>query len=145
MTLEEFHRLADTWGGDIERWPAQRRVEARQCAATEEGASILADAQRLDALLAEAPDVTSDRAARAAFAVVQRIAAEGEGGSRQGAWWLPNWRFPNWLMPAASVACSALIGISLATMVPYRQSDEPTLLLSAILDSGSMATTWMVR
>lgn len=145
MTLEEFRRLADTWGGDVERWPAQRRLEARQCAATEEGVSILADARRLDALLAEAPEVTSDRAGRAAFAVAQRIAAEGVGRSRQGASALSNWRLPNWLMPAASMACSALIGISLATMMPYRQSDDPMLVLSAILDSGSMATTWMMR
>ena len=37
MTLEEFRRLADTWGGDIERWPHSCRNEAKQCAATEEG------------------------------------------------------------------------------------------------------------
>jgi len=150
MTLEEFRRLADTWGGDIERWPVPRRVEARQCAATEEGASILAGAQRLDAMLATAPDVAPERAARAAFAVVQRIAAEGVGGSRQG----PSrqgpsrqgsWVLSNWWMPAASVAGSALIGISLATMMPYGGSDEPTIVLSAILDTGSMAASWVTR
>jgi hypothetical protein len=140
MTLEEFRRLADTWGGDIERWPAPRRVEAGQCAATEEGASILAGAQRLDALLAKPSDIAPERAARAAFAVVQRIAAEGVAGSHQGSWILSNW----W-MPAASVAGSALIGISLATMMPYGGSDEPTIVLSAILDSGSMAASWVTR
>jgi hypothetical protein len=145
MTLEEFRRLADTWGGDIERWPAPRQGEARRHAATEEGASILADAQRLDALLAREPDVTPERAGRVAFAVVQRIAAEDEGGLRHPAWLIPNWRPPNWLMPAAGVACSALIGISLATMMPYRQLDEPTSVLSAILDTGSMATSWVTR
>jgi len=99
----------------------------------------------LDALLARASGVTPERAGRVAFAVVQRIAAEGEGGSRQGPGLLSNWRPPNWLMPAASVACSALIGISLATMVPYRQSDEPPTVLSAILDIGSMAASWVSR
>jgi hypothetical protein len=150
MTLEEFRRLADTWGGDIERWPAPRRVEAGQCAATEEGASILAGAQRLDALLAKPSDIAPERAARAAFAVVQRIAAEGEAGSRQGASHQGSshqgsWILSNWWMPAASVAGSALIGISLATMMPYGGSDEPTIVLSAILDSGSMAASWVTR
>ena len=145
MTLEEFRRLADTWGGDIERWPVPRRVEARQCAATEEGASIVAGAQRLDAMLATAPDVAPERAARAAFAVVQRIAAEGVGGSRQGPSRQGSWVLSNWWMPAASVAGSALIGISLATMMPYGGSDEPTIVLSAILDSGSMTAGWVTR
>jgi hypothetical protein len=145
MTLEEFRRLADTWGGDIGRWPVPRQVEARGLAGTEEGASILAAARRLDTLLARAPDVTPERAGRAALAVIQRIAAEGEGGSRQGAWAAPSWRPPNWLMPAAGAACSALLGLSLATMLPYRQSDEPTTVLSAILDTGSMAASWVTR
>jgi hypothetical protein len=145
MTLEEFRRLADTWGGDIGRWPVPRQVEARGHAGTEEGASILEAAQRLDTLLARAPDVTPERAGRAALAVIQRIAAEGEGGSRQGAWGTPSWRPPNWLMPAAGVACSALLGLSLATTLPYRQSDEPTTVLSAILDTGSMAASWVTR
>ena len=55
MTLEEFRRFADTWGGDIERWPHSCRNEAKQCAATEDGGAILHDARRLDALLATAP------------------------------------------------------------------------------------------
>ena len=143
MTLEEFRRLADTWGGNIERWPASRQVEARRQAATGEGASILADAQRLDALLATAPDVSSERAARAAFAVVQQIAAAGQG--RRGAWSLAKWRLRDLLIPAASLACSALVGISLATRVPFRQSDEPASVLSAILDSGSMAASWVTQ
>ena len=99
----------------------------------------------MDALLARGPDVTPERAGRVAFAVVQRIAAEDEGGLRHLAWLVPNWRPPNWLTPAAGVACSALIGISLATMMPYRQLDEPTSVLSAILDTGSMATSWVTR
>jgi hypothetical protein len=145
MTLEEFRRLTDAWGGDIGRWPAPRQVEARRLAATEEGVSILAHGRRLDVLLAKAPDVTPERAGRVAIAVIQRIAAEDEGGLRRMAWLLPNWRPPSWLMPAAGVACSALIGISLATTVPYRQSDESTAVLSAILDTSSMAASWVIR
>jgi hypothetical protein len=153
VTLEEFRRLADTWGGDIARWPAPRRVEARRRATTEEGASILADAQGLDALLATPPDVSPERAARAAVAVVQRIAAEGQArqGARRFAYWrlaywrLGNWQLRYWLIPAASLACSALIGISLATRVPFGHPDEPTSVLGAILDSGSMAASWVTQ
>jgi hypothetical protein len=140
MTLEEFRRLADTWGGDIERWPAPRQGEVRRHAATEEGAAILAHGRRLDVLLKKGPEITPERAGRVAFAVIQRIAAEDEGGLRRRAWLLPNW-----LIPAVGVACSMLIGISLATMVPYRQSDEPTAVLSAILDTSSMAASWVIR
>lgn len=37
MTLDQFRQLADTWGGDIERWPAAARGAARLVAATEQG------------------------------------------------------------------------------------------------------------
>ncbi len=94
MTHEEFRRLADTWGGDIERWPAPRQVEARQHAATEEGAAVLANGRRLDVLLKKGPEVTPERAGRVALAVIQRIAAEDEGSLRRGAWLLPNWLIP---------------------------------------------------
>jgi hypothetical protein len=140
MTLEEFRRLADTWGGDIERWPARWRAEARQCAATEEGASILSQARQLDALLATPPVVTIERVSRAAIAVVQRIAAAASGPSRPVAWWRPTW-----LMPVAGLALSALIGASLATLVPYGGANGPTSVLGAILDTGSLPATWVMQ
>jgi hypothetical protein len=138
MTLEEFRRLADTWGANIERWPASCRAQTKQCTATEEGEAILRDAQRLDALLATTPAVTSERISRAVFAVVQQIAAENARDSGPSSWW-----GPAWLMPATSIVCSALIGVSLAMMVPYRLSDRPTLVLGAILDTGSMG--WVTQ
>ena len=140
MTREEFRRLADTWGGDIERWPAQWQVEARQCAATEDGASILNQARQLDALLATPPLVTTERVSRAAFGVVQRIAAEAGVPSRPGAWWRPTW-----LMPVAGLAFSALIGVSLATLVPHGGANGPTSVLGAILDAGSLPATWVIQ
>jgi hypothetical protein len=140
MTLEEFGRLADTWGGDIDRWPERWRAGARRHAATEEGASILAQARQLDALLAAPPSVSSERVSRAAYAVVRRIAAEASVSTRPAAWW---WR--PWLMPVAGLAFSALLGISLATLAPYGGSNGPTPMLSAILDSGSLPATWVMQ
>jgi hypothetical protein len=139
VTLDEFQRLADTWGGDIERWPMPWQVEARRHAATAAGASILADARRLDALLATGPDVSPERASRAALAVAQRIAAERQE------WQPTNWRLRHLLLPAASLACSALIGISLAIRMPFGHPDEPTSVLRAVLDSGSMAASWVIQ
>ena len=47
MTLDQFRRLAETWGGDIERWPAATRDAARQFAATLEGERVLDEQARL--------------------------------------------------------------------------------------------------
>jgi hypothetical protein len=139
MTLDEFRRLAETWGGDIGRWPEARKIEAAPWVLTEDGEAILQQARRLDALLAAAsPVVTPERVSRAALAVVQKIAAEGIGGSRPSPW---NPR--EWLMPAASLVCSAAIGVFLAMVAPYGASDGQTMILSAILDTGSM--TWVIQ
>jgi hypothetical protein len=140
MTLEEFRRLADTWGGDIDRWPPRTKSAAGQHAATQEGAEILAQARQLDGWLAAAPVVAPDRAARAAFAVVQRIAAEGAVPMRPGGWWRRTW-----LMPVAGLAFSALMGVSLATLTPYGGSARSTSALSAILDTGSLPALWVIR
>jgi hypothetical protein len=42
-----------------------------------------------------------------------------------------------------SVVCSALVGVSLALVAPYGPSDGSTLVLSAILDTGSMG--WVIQ
>jgi len=140
MTLEEFRRLADTWGGDIDRWPPRTQGAARQRAATREGTEILAQAGQLDAWLAGAPVVATDRAARAAFAVVQRIAAEDPAPMRPAGWWRRTW-----LMPVAGFAFSALMGVSLATLAPYGGSDRSASVLRAILDTGSLPGLWVIR
>jgi len=42
------------------------------------------------------------------------------------------------------VACSALIGISLAMALPFGEAQEP-MVLGMILDSGSMAADWSLQ
>ena len=143
MTREEFRRLADAWGGDVERWPEHVRVAARQLAASADGLDILNEARRLDRVLAIAPPVSADRAALASFAVLQRLAAPGD----REPWYRSLWS-SRWLVPAASLACSALVGASLAAALPYERSrdqQDGALVLGMILDSGSMATTWVLR
>ena len=48
-------------------------------------------------------------------------------------------------MPVAGLAFSALLGFSLATLVPYGGSNGPTPVLSAILDTGSLPATWVIQ
>jgi hypothetical protein len=139
MTLEQFRDLAEIWGGDVERWPQAQQSAARAIAATAAGAEVLDEARRLDRLLAVSPAVSEERAAAAAFAVVQHIATDGERR-----WWL-QWR-RGWLLPGASLACSAAVGVALAISVPYEGPQQgAALVLGLILDSGSMAAGWVLQ
>ena len=143
MTLEEFRSLTDAWGADVERWPQAAREPARRLAAMPQAAEILEKARQLDGLLAARPQVSRERASRAAHAVITHIATDiatdiERERNRQGRW---RWQLPAWLVPAASVACSALIGVSLAMLLPDG-TDQEALVLSMILDSGSMAAGW---
>ena len=74
MTRDQFRELAETWGGDIDRWPTATQGPARELAADEQCRRILGEQLRLDRLLSMAPDVSDDRAGRAGFAVLQKLA-----------------------------------------------------------------------
>ena len=140
MTVEDFRRLAETWGGDLERWPHETQAAARNLASTPEGMAILGRARQLDALMAAPPDVPPERVRRAVHAVVLLVAADAERASRTR-WSLD---FSGWFVPAVSVACSALIGISLAMALPSGDAQEP-VVLGMILDSGSIAVDWSLQ
>jgi hypothetical protein len=140
MTLEDFRRLAETWGGDLGRWPAAERDAARALAATPQGRAILERARQLDALMAAPPDVPPERVRGAVHAVVLQVAADAERTSRSR--W--SWDLPGWFVPAMSVACSALIGISLGMALPSGDAPEP-MVLGMILDSGSIAADWSLQ
>ncbi|HSE84161.1 MAG TPA: hypothetical protein VLB01_06410 [Thermodesulfobacteriota bacterium] len=52
MKIEELIIIIETYGGNIERWPEDKRVEAEKLLlASREAQSILSDARKLDALL----------------------------------------------------------------------------------------------
>ncbi|MGT2436881.1 hypothetical protein ACU4GH_14525 [Bradyrhizobium betae] len=113
MTLDQFRRLAETWGGDVERWPAATHDAARRFAATSEGERILAEQARLDRLFSAAPDIEAGRAERSSFLVLQRLANVQQ---RRPLW--HRFLFPRGLVPAASLACSVLVGVWLAGAIP---------------------------
>ena len=139
MNVEEFRRLAEAWGGDIERWPEQTPAAARQYAVTTEGEGILREAWALDGLLVAADPVSEERAVKATFGVLQRIAAEGPSQI-----WIQA-LVPNWRVASASLACSIVIGALLAAALPYRVAShqrEAAQMLSMIIDNSSASALW---
>jgi hypothetical protein len=113
MTPDEFTRLADTWGGDIARWPEQSRDAAERFLRTHPDAAFILDrAEEFDRLLAgSAPAVSEVRAAAVTHAVVSRLAA---GGARPASRSI----LRRWFAPAMSFACAAALGIYLGFAYP---------------------------
>ena len=138
MTLDQFRQLAETWGGDIDRWPTATQDAARDIAANGEGARIQKEQLRLDRLFAIAPDVSDQRAGRLGFAVLQRLAK----GDRDLPWFSRLWR-PASLFPAASLAGSAMVGLWLAGALPYHQ--QGTLSVVSMVFDSSTVTLWGVQ
>ena len=144
MTLEEFRRLADAWGGDIARWPHALRPDAEALARRPEAAAILDEARALDRLAALAvPHIEQSRADAALHAVVMRLAAE-EPRPRP----LILTALTRWLMPAASFAGAAAIGLYLGFAYPV---ERPTAMADAravlimLLDNDSIGPDWITQ
>jgi hypothetical protein len=135
MTLEQFRQLAETWGGNIDRWPAAMQDVARELAADEQAAGILDEQLRLDRLFSLAPKVDEGRAGRAGFAVLQRMA----DADRKLPWYRRGLR-PSSLFPATSLVCSALVGLWLAGSLPYRQGPtDAVAVVSMVFDSSTLS------
>ena len=88
MTRERFEYLADAYGGDLRRWPADQRAFAESLVAADPAARVLLDeAAALDALLDASPSVapSADLTAR-----VLRAApgARAKSRPRRAVWFL---------------------------------------------------------
>ena len=142
MTIDEFKTLAEAWGGDIARWPPHLRAAAQALAQTPIGRTALDEAQRLDRLIAGAtPEIAAERINRALFNVATAIAAADQPPPRSR---VARW----WLVPAASFACAAVVGISLGIMHPLsslRGSADAASVMSIILGDDSIETGWVGR
>jgi hypothetical protein len=142
MTIDEFKTLAVAWGGDIARWPPQLRAAGQALAQTPLGMAALDEARRLDRLIATAtPEISAERINRALFNVATAIAAADRPPPRSR---VARW----WLVPAASFACAAVVGVSLGIMHPLsslRHSADATSVLSIILGDDSIETSWVGR
>jgi hypothetical protein len=136
MTLDQFRQLAETWGGDPDRWPAETRAAAQVIAASEPGAAMLREQLAFDALLRAPPEVSPARAGCAGLAVLQRIAS----GEARAPWYRRLWNASS-LLPAGSLACSALVGLWLAGALPYHHSQEALAAVDAVFDASAF-TLW---
>jgi hypothetical protein len=141
MTLDEFKVLAEAWGSDIERWPEHLRASALTVARSPEATTILAEAEQLDRLIIAArPQISADRIGRATMTVATKI---GSGGRPPQ----PFRRFavPRWWLPAASLACAAVLGISLGVVTPLHgfRGSIRSPVLTMILDEASV--DWVLR
>jgi hypothetical protein len=123
MTHARFEELADAYGGDVSRWPAEARDAAAVLMAEEPAVTgeALARAEALDAAL------DSWRPAPASAGLAERITA-GAPRSRRGRW-------PLWLSPAAlgaglAAACAA--GVIVGMGVSQRASDSEVALTNTL-------------
>jgi hypothetical protein len=142
MTIDEFKTLAEAWGGDIARWPAHLRAAAQALAQTPIGRAALDEAQRLDRLITTAtPEIGAERINRALLNVATAIAAADRPAPRSR---VARW----WLVPAASFACAAVVGISLGVTHPlssFQRSADAASVLSIILGDDSIEPNWVGR
>jgi hypothetical protein len=143
MTLDEFRELAEAWGADIARWPEHVRRSAAELASEPEAMAVLAEAERFDRLIGVAnPKVSADRVDQAIFNVVTQVASDGRpAGSHRVS------LLPRWLIPAASFATAAVLGVSLGLMKPLStlRSSNDTAMLTMILDAGSFGQDWVLQ
>ncbi|WP_322514334.1 hypothetical protein SR870_14975 [Rhodopseudomonas palustris] len=143
MNREQFRQLAESWGGDIGRWPPEFRDAARRLADRDgEAAAMLRAQSEFDRLLAIAPEVDAARAGRAGLSVLQRIAAEEAEAVREP--WYRRWLRSESLLPAGSLACSALLGVWMASTLPYHPDAQALETVSAVFDASAF-TLWSTQ
>jgi hypothetical protein len=121
MNREEFEDALAAHGADLARWPAGLAERGRALAARDpEAARRLAQAARLDALLAEAM-----RPAPVDAALVGRIIAGVQGGHGSATPVRPTGRLFAWA--GASMAVFLVAGFMLGTATPWFSDDEDAL------------------
>ncbi len=131
-TLQDFRRLADAWGGSIERWPEKDRAWARALARDPEAAEILAEARRLDSRIASRPEVSEARAAVVAGAVMGRIAHANLARRRGLSPLIENVFAPRSLRVAAAGACIAAATVAGALLGAGPQPDSALQNVAAL-------------
>jgi hypothetical protein len=143
MTRDEFEVLAQTWGGDLTRWPAHLRAAAAAFALMPEATEILAQAQQIDRLIVESrPKISAQRVDHLVWKVVAQTSFDKQSHARPALWWR------RWLIPAASLAGAALIGASIGVLAPlsaFRETPGNGTILSMILDSAPLAPDWVLQ
>lgn len=123
--IDEFRRLAATWGGDLARWPLDQRTAALDIAKTDEGREILAAENALDERLGELAAISAIDDVRSA-SVEERVLTMVAARRRNLQPRRLGWKL---LVQATSgIAASALLGAFLGIVFPPPEvSGAPTL------------------
>jgi len=106
LTRARFEALAETYGGDVSRWPAQVREAAAVLMAAEPGFTgpVLASAAALDEALA------TWRTAPAGAALIGRVLAGAPQPRR--------WRWVSGAILAAGLAAAGVAGLMVGVSLP---------------------------
>jgi hypothetical protein len=123
MSLARFEALAEAYGGDVSRWPAEARDAAAMLMAEEPvfTGEALARAGALDAAL------DSWRSPPTPAGLTERIAAVAPRPRRRG--------WPAWLSPAAlgaGLAAACVAGVVAGVNVSQRASDSEVALTNTL-------------
>ena len=152
--IEAFRRLAETWGGDLRRWPEAERAWAEAMAQDAEAAEILAEARRFDARIESHPTVSEARAASVAGAVMGRVAQEAVKEAINGAvaWWTPLARAlftPSGAPSLGAYACIAIgviAGAALGAAAPIGGgAAEQELAMQIFVGQDAVSLQGMIR
>ena len=127
MTRERFETLAEAYGGDLDRWPADAAVQAHAMLEAEpELVGVLREAGRVDLLLAASPWPT--------FSGVLRERVIGAAPRLRSAWNSTT----RWLSGAAlAAACAAgvLLGVNMSDRLVGDPAAEALAAASTSFDA----------
>jgi hypothetical protein len=147
MTLADFERLLDVYGGDRTRWPAEERAAAAQLVARDARArGILAEAEALDRVLERAPlpslaieAALAERivaAAQRSPRIVKIPAGQSSGTSLPGSEVFPRQQARSWKRQflRGDVRAAAVLAASLAVGIFIGISNVPQSVLPGLAD-----------
>lgn len=129
MTLDRFVQLAQTWGGQIERWPEPERDAAYALLSGDQRAlQTLIEAAEMDHLLASMPEPSSTLRAQI---LAGAISARSQPGFLQRLWE----ELGGFRLVAPALASSLLLAFALVQLDPTNVSvnDEDELFSLALL------------
>ncbi len=136
MDLNRFRGLAEAWGGDIDRWPAEHRAAARALASKSADAkACLAEEGHLDDLILSA---SSERAPASLRVSVAKIP---DASPKIGRLLADLWPFGSIWRPLAGLAAAASIGLAVGLSVPPSSSNTVTADTTLLALSGDLYTT----
>ena len=114
MTLDRLTALADAWGGDLRRWPAEDRAGAERLLAVDPAARAVLDAAAtVDALLSASPCPQASTALRdRVIAAASRAGLKPRPARR---FWLDRLVLASGAGWAAAACAGIVAGLSLTT------------------------------